>query len=98
MISLKSLKKMLPVLGLAPWLFGLASAWAENRGGEEEVLRATLDNGLRVVIVRNTLAPVVTTIVNYMVGSNEAPEGFPGMAHAQEHMMFRGGPSFGWSR
>jgi zinc protease len=59
---------------------------------EKDVVRAELNNGLRVVIVRNTLAPVVTTVVNYLVGSNDAPGGFPGMAHAQEHMMFRGNP------
>jgi zinc protease len=58
----------------------------------EGVLKATLNNGLRVVIVRNTLSPVVTTMINYLVGSVEAPSGYPGMAHAQEHMMFRGSP------
>jgi zinc protease len=55
-------------------------------------VRTTLANGLRVVIVRNTLAPVVSTNVNYLVGADETPPGFPGMAHAQEHMMFRGSP------
>ncbi|MGA2599895.1 MAG: pitrilysin family protein [Bryobacteraceae bacterium] len=54
------------------------------------VTRATLDNGLRVVIVRDPLAPVVTVEQNYLVGGDETPDGFPGTAHAQEHMAFRG--------
>jgi zinc protease len=54
------------------------------------VVRATLQNGMRVVIVRNTLAPVVTVEQNFIVGGDETPAGFPGMAHAQEHMAFRG--------
>ena len=52
--------------------------------------RATLPNGMRVVIIQNTLAPVVTVEANFMVGGDETPDGFPGMAHAQEHMAFRG--------
>jgi zinc protease len=64
----------------------------EPPSAQQDVLRSTLPNGLRVIIVRNRLAPVVATAVNYLVGSDEAAPGFPGMAHAQEHMMFRGTP------
>ena len=61
-----------------------------SSGATAGFLDATLQNGLRVVIVRNALAPVVSTDVTYLVGSRDDPAGVPGMAHAQEHMMFRG--------
>ncbi len=51
-------------------------------------VRATLSNGMRVVLLPDALAPVVTTIVEYGVGS--ADDTMPGIAHATEHMLFRG--------
>ncbi len=53
-----------------------------------DVTRATLPNGLQVVVLRDTLAPVVSTWMNYLAGAQEEP--LTGIAHAQEHMLFRG--------
>jgi zinc protease len=79
--------------GAAPGVHAAATQEAPSApSSQQRVLKATLTNGLRVIIVRNTLAPVAATAVNYLVGSDEAPAGFPGTAHAQEHMMFRGSP------
>ncbi|HEV2469509.1 MAG TPA: pitrilysin family protein [Candidatus Sulfotelmatobacter sp.] len=60
------------------------------KDSDANVVRATLSNGMRVVIIPDNLAPVVTVQDNYLVGGDETPSGFPGMAHAQEHMAFRG--------
>ena len=65
-------------------------AVAVKAAAEAGVTRETLPNGLRVVLVQNRLAPVVTVELNILAGGNETPQGFPGMAHALEHMAFRG--------
>jgi zinc protease len=69
-----------------------AAVFAQDAPAHKDVnvTRATLENGMKVVIVRDALAPVVTVEQNYLVGGDETPTGFPGMAHAQEHMAFRG--------
>ena len=79
-----NLKPFLPLLLLSVPAFAAAPA------PEANVTRATLDNGMRVVIIRNALAPVVTVEANFIVGGDETPVGYPGMAHAEEHMAFRG--------
>jgi len=61
---------------------------AASQAAGVEVTRATLSNGLDVIVVHNPLAPVVTTMINYRVGSDE--QFVDGLAHATEHMMFRG--------
>ena len=75
---------------LAVMLLATGLAYGQKNAHDNEVTKATLENGLRVVIVRDPLAPVVTVQQNYLVGGDDTPNGFPGMAHAQEHMAFRG--------
>ncbi len=77
--------------GLLSLMLAAAASAAPPAGSSaSDTLKATLRNGLQVVIVRNTLAPVVSTDLSYLVGSRDDPSDMPGMAHAQEHMMFRG--------
>ncbi|GGA14595.1 proteinase [Dyella caseinilytica] len=82
MLGMGLVATSLPALADAP-----ASQTVANSDGK--VLHATLDNGLRVVIVRETLSPMVTTQITYLAGGYHTPDGFPGTAHALEHMMFR---------
>jgi zinc protease len=79
-----------PLLAVAAMSSLVHIAVAQSASDAENVTRATLANGARVVIIRNALAPVATVEANFLVGGNETPDSFPGMAHAQEHMAFRG--------
>jgi zinc protease len=50
----------------------------------------TLDNGMRVVVVTNRTAPVITHMVWYKAGAADEPPGASGIAHYLEHLMFLG--------
>ena len=58
-----------------------------------ELHRATLPNGLRVLIVPDPATPVVGVAVHVDVGFRSEPEGRTGFAHLFEHLMFQGSES-----
>jgi predicted Zn-dependent peptidase len=57
--------------------------------------RHQLDNGLRVVISEDHLAPVVAVNLWYDVGSRHEQPGRTGFAHLFEHLMFQGSKNVG---
>jgi zinc protease len=57
-----------------------------------------LTNGLKVLLVENRVAPVVTFLVLYRVGSRNEAVGHTGATHLLEHMLFKGTPTFNKER
>jgi zinc protease len=55
----------------------------------------TLDNGLKVILSRDTTAPLVTVAVYYNIGFRIEPRDRTGFAHLFEHMMFQGSENLG---
>ena len=60
-----------------------------------EFTDTTLQNGLRVIIAEDHVAPVISIAVNYDVGSRNERRGLTGFAHLFEHMMFEGSENVG---
>jgi len=61
----------------------------------DDVLDATLENGLRVLLLEDHRSPVVSFQVWYRVGSRNERPGATGLAHFLEHMMFKGTSTYG---
>ncbi len=57
-----------------------------------------LANDLKVLLVENRVAPVVTLLVLYKVGSRNEAVGHTGATHLLEHMLFKGTPTFNKER
>ncbi|MBW2145702.1 MAG: insulinase family protein [Deltaproteobacteria bacterium] len=55
-----------------------------------QVREKTLDNGLKVILLENHKASVITFQVWYRVGSRNEEPGKTGLSHLLEHMMFKG--------
>ncbi len=59
-------------------------------GLKEQVFETTLPNGLKVILLENHKAPLITFQVWYRVGSRNEEWGKTGLSHMLEHMMFKG--------
>ena len=53
-----------------------------------------LKNGMKVVVVENKRAPVVSQMIWYNFGSGVEEKGKSGLAHFMEHLMFKGTKKF----
>jgi predicted Zn-dependent peptidase len=76
-------------------LLGPATASAQQISLANKVVERVLDNGLKVLMVKDPNTPLVTCMLAYRVGSvNERP-GITGISHFHEHMMFKGTQTMG---
>lgn len=64
-------------------------------GLREQVFEKVLPNGLKVILLENHKAPVITFQIWYRVGSRNEIHGKTGLSHVLEHMMFKGTETVG---
>jgi predicted Zn-dependent peptidase len=76
-------------------LLALAAAPAGQERITIPVEYHTLDNGLKVVLSRDTSSPIAVVAVYYNIGFRIEPKDRTGFAHLFEHMMFQGSEHLG---
>ena len=93
MSSVRRRHAALLLISLAVMLGGGVAV--EAASPQFDVAEATLENGLRVLVLEDHRSPVVSIQVWYRVGSRNERPGATGLAHFLEHMMFKGTPTYG---
>lgn len=83
------LRRWLGALVVTEMLIVANQAAADGSSLVSQVTEATLDNGLKVLVLPVTKAPVVTLQVWYRVGSRNEKLGTTGLSHLLEHLMFK---------
>jgi len=71
-------------------LFFFSFLAVSQAGLKEQVSETVLPNGLKVILLENHKAPLITFQVCYRVGSRNEAWGKTGLSHMLEHMMFKG--------
>ena len=71
---------------LVGWILGLAPVFAHAEPAQEFMLK----NGMKVIVKEDHRAPTVAHMIWYRIGSMDEVNGTTGVAHALEHMMFKG--------
>jgi len=79
-----------PGLGAGPTIVPGPDPFAGLSLPERPFSVSQLDNGLTVVVEEDRRRPRVGIAVDYGVGTVDDPEGFEGLAHLVEHLMFQG--------
>jgi zinc protease len=90
------IRRALAVVVLLALAFPDVTARAQSTARSTDgVVAATLDNGLRVLLLEDHRSPIVSFQVWYRVGSRNESRGATGIAHFLEHMLFKGTPKYG---
>lgn len=71
-------------------LLVIAASATPVRALDVDVSEYTLDNGMKVIVIPDHRAPVVTHMVWVRVGSADEELGKSGIAHYLEHLLFKG--------
>src|SRR5882672_9103508 len=67
-----------------------APAAASAQPAQAKATQFELSNGLKIVVIEDHRAPVVTHMLWFRVGGSDDPPGLSGAAHLFEHLMFKG--------